>query len=78
MTPTQTDNSIPTPTRRMFDLDSAAKYLKKAGIDAATARVVLRLINRGELAHVRLCRKFYVSSESLDAWLTKAERKVRP
>jgi excisionase family DNA binding protein len=64
-------------TLNAFDIRGSVNYLKAIGYDAATETFIRTLISRGQLSHVRVGRKFYVSRASLDAWLARAERRAR-
>jgi excisionase family DNA binding protein len=64
-----------TPGRRLFDIESAVAYLRDLGADGVTVNFVRRLINNGELPHLRIGRKFYCSREGLDRWIVNHERR---
>lgn len=63
--------------KRLFDVNDAVGYLRSIGATAATKNFVRGLICSGQIAHARIGKKFYVSRESLDAWILKAQRRVR-
>jgi len=67
----------PADGRRLFDIEAAVQYLRSVGATAATKNFVRGLIASGQIAHLRVSKKFYVSRESLDAWITKHERRAR-
>jgi excisionase family DNA binding protein len=61
--------------RRLFDIAAAVEYLHTLGAEGATVTFVRSLINRAEVPHVRIGKKFYVSREALDRWITNHERR---
>jgi excisionase family DNA binding protein len=64
-------------TPRLFDIVAAVAYLRAIGADAATKNFVRGLIATGQIAHVRVGKKFYVSREGLDAWISKRQRRTQ-
>jgi excisionase family DNA binding protein len=64
-------------TQRLFTIEAAVEYLKSIGAVSATASFVRGLISSGQLPHIRIGRRFYVSRTAMDAWLTTHERKSR-
>jgi hypothetical protein len=63
--------------RRLFDIAGAVEYLHGIGASAATPNFVRAIIGRGEVAHLKIGKKFFVSREALDAWIQKHERRSR-
>jgi helix-turn-helix protein len=63
--------------RALFDVAGAVSYLQRVGATAATATFVRSLINSGALPHLKIGKAFYVSRNSIDAWLAKAEKRSR-
>lgn len=63
-------------TPRYFDIAGAVEYLRSLGF-TATPWTVRTAINSGRLAHIKEGKKFHVSKSALDAWLAKAEKRVR-
>lgn len=63
--------------RRLFDIPSAVEYLRAIGAAAVTANFVRHLINSAEIPHLRMGKRFYVSRESLDAWIAAHDRRGR-
>jgi len=63
--------------RRLFDIGAAVAYLREIGATAATPNFVRAIIGRGEVAHLKIGKKFFVSREALDGWLQKHERRMR-
>jgi excisionase family DNA binding protein len=61
--------------RRLFDIAGAVGYLQQIGANSATPTFVRSIIARGEVPHLRIGKKFFVSRESLDAWLARRERR---
>jgi excisionase family DNA binding protein len=66
-----------TTAQRLFDIPGAVEYLRSIGAGAASPWFVRSLISRGELPHLRIGKKFYVSREALDTWISKHERRAR-
>jgi excisionase family DNA binding protein len=62
-------NSIESP---LFDLASAAQYLR------AKISTMRWLIKTGQLAYLRVGRKFCVRKSELDAWISSHERREKP
>ena len=72
----ENDKSAHVPqARRLFDIQAAVAYLRELGADGATTNFVRSLISSGALPHVQMGKKFYVSRESLDRWITNHERR---
>jgi hypothetical protein len=63
--------------KALLSPEAAAAYLKDLGADGATPRFIADLIRAGELKGIRISRRKFVRRESLDAWLVRAEKKVR-
>lgn len=64
-----------TAERRLFDIASAVEYLREIGAPSATKNFVRSLIASAAVPHIRIGKKFYISRESLDAWISRAERR---
>jgi excisionase family DNA binding protein len=64
-------------SRRLFDICSAVEYLRGIGASGVTVTCVRRMISSGELPHVRLGKKFYISQGAIEAWLVKSEKRNR-
>ena len=62
---------------QLFDILDGAKYLQQLGAKAATGNFVRNLINTGQVAHVRIGKKFYVARESFDQWIVKHQRRAQ-
>jgi excisionase family DNA binding protein len=63
--------------QRLFDIAAAVTYLHTLGAKAATPNFVRQLINSGSVPHVRIGKKFYISRESLDLWISSRQRRSR-
>lgn len=63
--------------KQLFDIVAGVKYLKSLGCDSASRWFVRQLIATGKVTHVRVGRKFYVSREAIDGWISKNERRAR-
>lgn len=82
MSATATAKSQTPPTaapadRRLFDVHAAAEYLVSIGAVGTGVHAIRGLIARGEVPHVRLGKKFFVTREALDTWITRNERRAR-
>jgi hypothetical protein len=67
--------AVSTQGRRLFDIHAAVAYLHALGAEGATVTFVRSLINRAEVPHLRIGKKFYVSKEGLDLWIQRHERR---
>jgi hypothetical protein len=63
--------------RRLFDIVSAAGYLQAIGATSATPKFVRTLVADGDLPHLKIGKKFYISKTSIDSWLLRHERRTR-
>jgi excisionase family DNA binding protein len=64
-----------TTQRRLFDITAAVTYLRELGAESVTVNFVRALIASGQVPHIRMGKKFYLTRESLDRWITNHERK---
>ncbi|MGC1416880.1 MAG: helix-turn-helix domain-containing protein [Candidatus Acidiferrum sp.] len=64
-------------TPQLFDISAAAEYLRSVGATGATKNFIRGLICTGQVAHVRIGKKFYLSRQALNAWLAKHERRTQ-
>lgn len=71
-------SEVSSESQQLFDIGRAAEYLKSIGAGAATVSFIRSLVSSGQVPHVRIGKKFYVSRESLDGWIQKHERRSRP
>jgi excisionase family DNA binding protein len=62
---------------RLLDILLAVSYLKSIGADSASENFVRNLISTGQIPHVRIGKKFYISRVALDSWINSRERKSR-
>ena len=69
--------SPPSDARRLFDIVGAAGYLRAIGATGATEKFVRTLITDGEVPHLKIGRRFYVSKNAIDSWLVRRERRAR-
>ncbi len=63
--------------QRLFDVGDAAKYLQSIGAKTATVNFVRGLISSGQVPHLRIGKKFYLSKTGLDRWIETRERRSR-
>lgn len=61
----------------LFDIGAAVAYLHGIGANAATIRFVRGLINSGQVPHVKIGKKFFVTRDALDTWISRHERRAR-
>jgi excisionase family DNA binding protein len=66
-----------TAERDFFDIGGSVEHLRSRGITSATKNFIRGLITSGQVAHIRIGKKFYVSRTQLDLWLEKHERRAR-
>jgi hypothetical protein len=64
-------------SERLFDIVSAVAYFQSLGATSATKNFVRSLIARGEIPHLKISKKFYVSKGALDRWIETRERRNR-
>ena len=64
--------------RRLFNIRAAVEHLRALGADAVTVNFVRNLVNRGEVPHLRIGKKFYLRCEDLDAWIGARAKRRRP
>jgi excisionase family DNA binding protein len=63
--------------QRLFDIAGSAAYLRELGAVSCTVTFIRQLIATGQVPHVRIGKKFYVSRDALDGWIGRHERKAR-
>jgi excisionase family DNA binding protein len=63
---------------QLFDIGGAVEYLKSIGASGATVCFIRGLVSSGQVPHVRIGKKFYVSREALQGWLERHEKRARP
>lgn len=63
--------------QRVFDVSGIVGYLQSLGAKAATRNFARTLINSGQVPHLRIGRKHYVSKMALDRWIETREKRVR-
>jgi len=64
--------------QRLFDIPSAAAYLRELGASCATVSFVRTIIANGQIPYLRVGKKFFVSREAIDHWIQSRERRTRP
>ena len=62
-------------TPQLFDVKAACDYLKSIGVSGATVNSTRTIF--GQVPHVRIGKRFYVSKESLDTWISNRQRRSR-
>jgi len=63
--------------RVLFNVSGVVARLRELGADSATENFVRNLITNGEIGFVRIGRSYYVSQNSIDAWLKSRELSSR-
>jgi excisionase family DNA binding protein len=61
--------------QRLFSIPDAAGYLRAIGAASVTLNFVRTLISSGQIPHIRIGRRFYVTRASLETWLSTHERR---
>lgn len=72
---TQVESSAQSQTRRLFDIRAAVEYLHLIGAESVTPNFIRTLIGTGQVKHVRMGKKFYVTREALEQWIGNHERR---
>jgi excisionase family DNA binding protein len=62
---------------RLFTVQDAAKYLQSIGATTVTVNFVRGLISSGQVAHLRMGKRFYISRTAIDSWLQSHERRMK-
>lgn len=62
---------------RVFDIPAAVAYVRSLGATGVSVSTIRGEIATGRIPHIKLGKKFYVSMASLDAWITRSERRAR-
>jgi excisionase family DNA binding protein len=75
MNPVETETLADDQT--LFDIPDAVKCFHEKGAKAATKNFVRNLIADGQLPHLRIGKKFYVSKAAIDRWLETREKRNR-
>ena len=73
--PTSTQTVIT--EQQLFDVKDAAAYLEALGAKGITVNFIRSLITSGQLAFRQMGKKFFISKSTLDAWLSRSEKKRR-
>ena len=63
--------------QQLFDVRGAATYLQTLGATAATVNFIRNIVARGEVPHIKIGKKFYLSRQALDGWVSRHERRNR-
>lgn len=63
--------------QRLFDIVAAVEYLRSIGATAATKNFVRGLISTGQIPFEKIGKKFYVSREAIDGWITTHQRRAQ-
>jgi excisionase family DNA binding protein len=71
----ETEVHMPMDGRKLFDIPSAVAYLRAIGAESATISFVRMLINTGQVPHLRIGKKFHITREALDHWISNHERR---
>ena len=64
--------------QQLFDINAGVEYLRALGAKSTTKTFFRNLIGSGQLAHLKIGKKFYVRRAALDSWVERAERRMRP
>lgn len=71
----QIECGVSSQERRLFDIRAAVEYLHLIGAESVTPNFVRTLIGTGQVKHVRMGRKFYITLEALEQWIGNHERR---
>lgn len=63
--------------QQLFDVGDAAIYLQQIGARTATINFVRTLISTGQVAHLKIGKKYYVGKAALDQWINRREKRSR-
>lgn len=63
--------------QKLFDIADAVLYLRRLGAKTASVNFLRGLITSGQVAHLRIGKRFYVSKAALDRWIEMRERKTK-
>jgi excisionase family DNA binding protein len=66
-----------TETLRFFDIQGAAMYANSIGLSGVTSYTIRGAISAGRLPCIKVGKKFHISKSAIDAWLARAEKRVR-
>ncbi len=61
----------------MHSVESAANYLRTSGAISVCVHTVRSLIVSGQVAAIRLGRRYYITETALNSWLSSHERKAK-
>jgi hypothetical protein len=75
--PIEAQSDVVTQQQRLFNVQDAVGYLRSIGATSATVTFVRNLINSGQVPHIRISKRFYVTRAAMDAWLSHHERRAR-
>jgi excisionase family DNA binding protein len=68
--------SVASIERELFDVYGARDELRRRGATTVSVGFIRRLIQNGEIPRVRIGRKDYIKRATLDAWLSRRERRA--
>jgi excisionase family DNA binding protein len=71
------DSVLTDRNQRLFDIQGAVAYLQSMGATGVSVSTVRSLIASGQVAHIKLGRRFYITREAIDEWLSRHERRAR-
>lgn len=63
--------------RKLFDIPAAVVYLRELGAEGVTENFVRILINTGQVPHIRMGKRFYLTRAALDNWIQNHERRMK-
>ena len=63
--------------QRIFDIQSAAEYVRSIGGTGTTPHTIRGLIAAGSLPKIKIGKKFFVTRAALDSWISAHERRAK-
>lgn len=63
--------------QRLFNVQDAVTYLRSIGAASVTVSFVRTIIANGEVPHIKIGKRFFVTRTAMDEWLSRHERRTR-
>lgn len=60
---------------QLLDVKSACDYMKSIGVSSATINSTRTIF--AQIPHIRIGKRFFVSRENLDGWISNRQRRSR-
>jgi excisionase family DNA binding protein len=62
---------------RLLSIHDAAKYLGEIGAGAVSVNFIRTIIASGQIPHLKIGRKFFVTVDSIRRWIETREKRTR-